>query len=207
LTLKGDWSSRDRAAVRAAVRAVAGQFSAILGVGSAMAFSVVFNPITMEMGNCDKCDPGSDVAGYTYGANEIRFAGLSDISHERRVNHVVHELGHAFKWALYNRTGNDLYSKLSDWRTNHPGYPDRETFEGPEGTTGPNYGFASGQNEFTWQQSLSGEDNEEFADQFLGWTFGKWETNRFGFLTSYGQARSSMMSVNMPLWVNLAAGK
>jgi hypothetical protein len=142
---------------------------------------------------------GEDVGGYTYGAHVIKFSGLSDISDLRRRNHVVHELGHAFKWLLYNKTGIDVYTELGNWRTNHPNYPDRPTFTGSG--VGGYYGFASAQNVFTWQQSLSGDDNEEFADQFLGWTFNRWERS------PDGQFRSDMMASNMPLWVNQAAGQ
>jgi hypothetical protein len=53
----------------------------------------------------------------------------------------------------------------------------------------------------TWQQSLSGEDSEEFADMFLGWTFDTWETNPDGTLTEYGQARSDWMRENVEPWL------
>jgi hypothetical protein len=75
---------------------------------------------------------GEDVGGYTYGAHVIKFSGLSDISDLRRRNHVVHELGHAFKWLLYNKTGIDVYTELGNWRTNHPNCPDRPTSQGLE---------------------------------------------------------------------------
>ncbi len=174
------------------------------------AFMAVYNvtysdPFLFEMGNCTECEEGSDVAGATYNAHEIRFAGLSNQSDLKRRNLVVHELGHAFYWAILNKTGIDVYSSLGEWRTNHPGYPDRLTFTGSEKQTGPSYGFASLQNQTTWQQSLVGSNNEEFADQFLGWTFNKWETEN-GTLHPRGSARAAMMNTNMPLWVNMAAG-
>ena len=115
--------------------------------------------------------------------------------------YVVHELRHAFKAAMNNRKGIDVYSELSKWRSNHPGYPDRTEFTGQENETGPSFGFASLQNQFTWQQSLSGTDNEEFADQFLGWAFNRWENS------ADGRFRSDMMNENMLLWVNLVTGR
>jgi hypothetical protein len=165
------------------------------------AFRSVFGYMKIQLGGCDRCTPGSDVAGYTYSQHEIRFAGLSQQSDLKRINHIVHELGHAFKWALFNKTGIDVYIEMGNWRTDHPGYPDRATFTGPADEFGPNFGFASPQNRFTWQQSLSGDDSEEFADQFLGWTYDTWEASQAE------QLRSSMMNLNMPLWVNLASGQ
>jgi hypothetical protein len=190
-----------------AVKAVGQKLAEILGGTAADAFRAVYGYMDLHWGDCSDCAEDGDVGGFTVSAHEIRFKGMSDISDLRRTNHVVHELGHAFRKALYDKTTIDTYDKLTKWRQNHSGYPDRETFTGPEGTTGPNVGFASPQNQFTWQQSLDGSDNEEFADQFLGWTFNMWETNENGRLTTDGQARSDMMNSNMPLWVDLAAGQ
>ena len=205
----GSWSSNNKSAVISGVESVARKFSAILSMSNpGMAFAFIFGYISFEMGNCDQCKAGSDVAGYTYSAHEIRFAGLSNKPSPSgdlyRRNHVVHELGHAFKWLLYGQTGIDVYTVLGNYRRSHPTYPNRETFDGSSGTTGPNYGFASLQNQTSWQVSLDGGDSEEFADQFLGWTFNMWETDYYG-LTDNGRYRSQMMSSYMPVWVNLAA--
>ncbi len=191
----------DVSAVRSAVMDVGKKFAETLGGLPWDAFRSVYNYMTLQIGSCDLCTPGSAVAGYTYGEHLIRFAGFSDQSDLKRRNHVVHELGHAFKWALHNLTGIHVYSELSLWRTGHPGYPDRTTYSGHPKTFGPNFGFASPQNKITWQQSLEGGDHEEFADQFLGWTYDTWDLSR------EGQSRSAMMNLNMPLWVNLASGQ
>ena len=114
---------------------------------------------------------------------------------------VVHELGHAFKWAINSKSGYDIYTSLAIARSLWPNYPDRLDYEGDPDKTGPNYGFASPQNQFTWQQSNSGADSEEFADQFLGWTFNMWA------MDAQGAARSTMMNSLMPLVVNLVWGR
>jgi len=201
------WGEEDRAAAIAAVEAVASKFAAILGVNAGRAWALTFHHMKFQMGGCSNCADDGAVGGYTNGAHEIQFKGLSDVSSLRRRNHVVHELGHAFKWDLHTKTGIDIYSELGTWRTAHPGYPDRFTFSGSEDTTGPNYGFASPQNVFTWQQSLEGTDAEEFADQFVEWTFNMLETDASGALTRNGQTRSDMMGSNMLFWVDLAAGR
>jgi hypothetical protein len=131
---------------------------------------------------------------------------MSDTSADKRRNLVVHELGHAFKWLLYNKTDIEVYTELTAWRTDHPDYPDRKDFSGESGDTGPAYGFHSLQNQIIWQQSLEGKDSEEFADQFLGWVFNKWQENPDGSLHRDGKARADMMNANMPYWVSRVAG-
>jgi hypothetical protein len=39
---------------------------------------------------------------------------------------------------------------------------------------------------------------EEFADMFVGWTYGTWSTG------GAGTQRSNFMNHHMPMWVNLA---
>jgi len=53
------------------------------------------------------------------------------------------------------------------------------------------------------QQSYSnaGTASEEFADQFLGWTYYTWASN------PAGQMRSEWMDKYMPGWVNKAPGQ
>ena len=159
--------------------------------------------MTFQMGGCGFCADGSTNAGHTSGSHNIEFAGISDSSPKGR-NLVVHELGHAFKWLLYYKAGTNVYDEYKKWRENHPGYPDRPDFPGPSGTAGNYYGFASQQNVIVWQVSLQGDDSEEFADQFLGWTFNMWQTNSDGTLHPDGKARRDMMDTNMPGWVKQA---
>ncbi len=202
------WIAEDKTAAIDGVKAVARKFAGILGGSPAYAWLVTFGYMKFQMGGCNDC-LGTDHAGYTKGAHYIQFAGMSDTSAIKRRNLVVHELGHAFKWLLYNKTGGaiDVYTELTDWRSDHADYPDRQTFNGPSGTTGPSYGFASLQNQIIWQQSLSGEDPEEFADQFLGWVFNQWQVNPDGSLHRDGKSRADMMNANMPAWVKRVAGR
>jgi hypothetical protein len=125
ITFSGTWDDEDRQGVIAGVEAVARKFALIFKTSNlAFAWGRVFGYMKFQMGGCDLCAEG-DVGGYTYGAHEIRFSGMSDRSDMRRRNHVVHEIGHAFIWTQYYRYGFDVYSELGKWRTGHPGYPDR----------------------------------------------------------------------------------
>jgi hypothetical protein len=142
---------------------------------------------------------GIGTGGCTSGAHLINV--VSSRTMFRMRNMVVHELGHAFKWAVNTKTGLDVYHSLGIARDIYPSYPNRETYTGEADHLGPTYGFASPQNQFTWQQSLSGEDSEEFADQFLGYTFNMWATDEEGI------ARSIMMNSFIPLVVNLMWGR
>jgi hypothetical protein len=87
-------------------------------------------------------------------------------------------------------------------------FPNRFDFPDPlpdEHWTGPYSGFASRMNVFTWQQSyaLAGSTSEEFADQFLGWTYNTWETGTsVGGFSEAGSNRSYWMNNNMPGWIN-----
>jgi len=199
------WSAKDKLAALLAVYAVGIKFKTILGGTPASAFRAVYGYMKFTMGNCPDCKEG--VSGYTYGAHDIRFNALSTQSDLRRRNHVVHELGHAFKWALYQKTGEgiDVYSEYTKWRQSHSGYPDRPDLK--DDKLGQFYGFASRQNDIDWQQSTEGKDSEEFADQFLGWTFNMWEKNKYNEYTTDAKARISMMNSTMPCWVKKAAGK
>jgi hypothetical protein len=205
ITLVDFIAEEDIQAVRSAVIAVARKFGAILGNNPALAWMKTFGFMKFQIGGCDKCAEG-EVGAFTYGAHEIRFTGLSDQSHLKRRNHVVHEIGHAFNWLILGITGIDIYQELRDWRNEHPGFPDRQAYTG-DGGPGPGWGFAGPQNQFTWQQSNEGGDNEEFADQFLGWTYNEWETGNNGGIVPAGQFRSDMMNMNMPLWVDMAANR
>jgi hypothetical protein len=200
------WDYDDELVAMDAVIAVSTKLADVLGGSPLSAWLSTYGEMTFQMGGCNDC-LGTTHSGHTSGAHKIEFAGISDNSPKGR-NLIVHELGHAFKWVLYNKTGNkiDVAVELGNWRTSHPNYPDRQTFNGPSGAIGPNYGFASAQNVIIWQQSLDGSDSEEFADQFLGWTFNMWERNALGILTDDGKARADMMDANMPMWVRRAAG-
>jgi hypothetical protein len=86
----------------------------------------------------------------------------------KKVNHVVHELGHAFSNYYLNQ---DTQNRIADTQVsnaiNNGSLPSSREF-----------GFAGGWT--TWQQSQNPASNEVFADLFLGWTYDQWAGNDFG---------------------------
>jgi hypothetical protein len=86
-----------------------------------------------------------------------------------------------------------------------PSFPNRLAPPTDEGATGRNYGFASPQKVYTWQQSPLEIVQEEFADQFLGWTFDEWEIRSDGSLHADGQMRRDWMNHYMPSWLETAS--
>jgi RHS repeat-associated protein len=115
----------------------------------------------------------------------IKFVTMSSNPLSAR-NNAVHELGHLFgsQVAGYREIGIAIGQ-----------YPN--IFGRPD--TGSTYGFASAR--FPWQQATNNvaSGNEVFADQFLGWTYGAWDT---GETMDIGQARSNWMDVNMVDWLS-----
>jgi hypothetical protein len=207
VTFKEDgmkWSAQDKDSALRAIVKVAEKFALILGGTAADAWARTYEYMEFQMGNCSGCVEGGEHAGYTIDSHHVEFAGISNTGEKGR-NLVVHELGHAFKALLNHKTGINVYSELTAWRENHPSYPDRLPFNGGRADTGPSYGFASLQNQTLWQVSLEGGDDEEFADQFLGWVFDMWEADLLG-LTDDGKARADMMNANMPYWVMSSTG-
>jgi hypothetical protein len=105
--------------------------------------------------------------GCTDGAHQIRFwsmsgQGQNDI--DRMVKNVVHELGHAFDWTHYDpatktRASNHMPSGLA-----------RDNVLRPNVTT-------SKGTRWDWQQSADTASNEVFADMFIAWTYGAWNTS------------------------------
>jgi RHS repeat-associated protein len=99
---------------------------------------------------------------------------------------AVHELGHAFESRVNGRIGTwgHVRSQL------------------PDNTLNRN-GFASG---FPgWQQSRENTRGEIFADMFVGWSYGQWETNPFtGALTNDAALKADFMTTNMSVWIDSA---
>ncbi len=114
---------------------------------------------------------------------------------EYTYQNAAHELGHAFA----HRAGIQPYNDLqAEWDANL-NFPRRDPANvNPNGNAGLR---------FTWQQSSDLSPNEEFADMFLGWAYGRWETDRNGTMTPAGQARSQWMTTNMAYWITLASGQ
>jgi RHS repeat-associated protein len=167
------------------------------------AFYLVYKgPVTWE--KVPEQGPGG-AFGKTYGRNRVRV--FSNHYADYTVQHpgwVIHELGHAFEYALSptdsskspGRNGlplNLLIRKLKD-----PMDPEKDD------PIDPNAGFASSfERGYQYSQGLGRE--EIFADMFLGWVKNKWATNRdIGQLTEMGQARSDHMMQNMSTLIRIA---
>lgn len=208
-SMEGNWSEEDKDTVVESVLMVSHAMAEITQGSPHEAFRLVYgtsadNPLVFGWGNCPECN---GLGGYTYGRHLIRFESLSPISELRRRNNIVHELGHAFHWAMvHNGVDPDPYRMLEITQNSDPTFPNRLVPPQERWSTGPNYGFASPQKVYTWQQNPSEIIQEEFADQFLGWTFNEWETDEFG-LTTAGQLRSDWMNQYMSLWVNAAVNQ
>ncbi len=197
ISFEGIWTSKDKDAVYAAVKAVATKFGSVTGKNSAFVWNQVYGYVKFDM-KCSVAVCGV-VGGITNSTHSISFSDL-DSGFLKARNNVIHELGHAFDNAkeFLPRTALSCTQTMgcAGYQQN---FPDRNNFPDPLDTNwvGPNSGFASGQNQFTWQMSYSnaGESYEEFADQFLGWTFSTWESS------PNGQERSNWMNHYMPTWL------
>jgi hypothetical protein len=220
ISLSGSWTTKQKNAVYMAVIFVGIKFSETLGGTAANAFSAVYGNVNFTYGldgasgECQNITSG----GCTSTSNQINFATISDNLMRAR-NNVVHELGHAFE-NLWKASAKNRFDPASShpanvlgWTQSFQGFeeyfmkdfPNRSDFpaDADKNWRGPNSGFASRQNELIWQMSTNqaGATTEEFADQFLGWTFGVWADS------DEGTMRSQWMDEYMPLWVNKAAGK
>ena len=105
-------------------------------------------------------------------------------------NNMVHELGHLFGGSIAG------YIEMATALDQNPGVNGQPgKFHRP--MTSLSYGFAS--SGYPWQQATHnvGDFNEIFADQFLGWTFNKWEDSK------QGRDRSNWMNENMPTWLGV----
>ena len=207
ITFEGDWTIRNKAAVRVAVKAVASKSSLTLGWGNAaMAFSMeYYKGVTLAWVNSYEYNGVVYTSGaVTRGSTRIEVASLSELKGKRTAemaftdarNNIVHELGHAF---------------ANLWNTNDPNNPYDQS--GPYGNEQPidsdylnNNGFYPSpiSAQLTWRQhpcNTAGAacGHETFADMFLGWTFGKWADN------NAGEWRDNYMTTNMAEWVPAAA--
>ncbi len=172
MELVGDWSSENVWAVLQGVKKVAGSFAELSQKSASQAFSKIFglteqNPLRFEWNpNCLGCreTPGAEPAfGYTNSRTHIEFASMSQypeyaIRLLRKINNVIHELGHAFNVRLGRTPENALTTNL---------------LQRPAGF----YGSA---NSFTWVQSPQVTRSEIFADMFIGWSYGLWGNDVLG---------------------------
>jgi RHS repeat-associated protein len=120
--------------------------------------------------------------GYTNNENWIEFASMSSISALRRINNVIHELGHAFN----KRIGSDPESALN---------VRSDLLVRPEGF----YGIRG---QFTYVQSSRVTPSEIFADQFIAWVYGLWGGDGLGPVRA--EFMTQMNGTNG--WISQAAG-
>jgi hypothetical protein len=213
------WTTERVLAVKEAVKAVANQLYNTVGGTSAIdVFRLVYKGLTFSWGYDLASGTCLDIktGGCTTNAHNINFVKLSDDPLRAR-NNVIHEMGHAFakNWPETSPSGSDLeyYRSRPEevnpaivlaWAQEYqglpehyiPGFPNRPNPANER--PGKYYGFASQQNILTWQVAVTkaGDVGEEFADQFLGWTFGKWENFPEGIM------RDNFMKKYMPGWIN-----
>ena len=199
ITFTGEWREDHPMAVRRAVWAVGYAFSQYTGTSPSEAFRQVYDGgMTFQWGNCPECNGGG---GYTYSARRIAFASLSELSMQRRVNNVIHELGHAFDWAVARKVGRESMprSVLDDYWKTHP-FPRRASEYSL--TDKAYYGLAGPRNERVWHQNPSGEPGEEFADTFLAWVMQAWERRNRTF-SSEARQRMDFIYPYMATWLGL----
>jgi RHS repeat-associated protein len=146
-------------------------------------------------GTCS-CRP---IGGYCHGSRSIEFATLWDdwlpdhlepIRELRRVNNVIHELGHAFNVRLGRVPENEIdsYSTIINgekW----------EMVNRDETKSGFFQGDILEYGTFTWVQSPQITATEIFADMFIGWVYNRWADD------VYGQERARFMDERMPIWI------
>lgn len=120
--------------------------------------------------------------------DDIYKNGISRIPGENTgAKWAVHELGHGFEAKVNTILGTNHI------RNNLPtNIANRDGFAGP---------FPG------WQQSKCTIDcnGEIFADMFIGWAYGQWETNPFtGALTNDATLKADFMTTNMSVWIDSA---
>lgn len=202
----GDWSGRNKDLVYLAAyftgRALAVVTTAADNFGQA--FNAVYNashqaPFIFEWDpNCTLC---MGAYAYTHGSSWIEFINLSSKSNYA-INNIIHELGHAFDWAVAGAIGESLMprNKIGEikefWR---PAGDNPRPLDDIS-----SYGFAGSRRNTLWHQNPCGSAHEEFADTFLGWVFGAWERGANGY-SNYAIGRMDFLSRYMGLWVNTTA--
>jgi hypothetical protein len=207
------WTAERKIAVLEAVRAVHLKLAATV-VGAT--FKAIYEYVNMAWGlkNATGICASIAVGGCTSSRHQINFVTISDDPLRAR-NNVVHELGHAFSnfWSNSLAEADRVHPENTHpaivlaWTQSFPGYfeyyingfPNRP--DPVDGSLGQFYGFASEQNRLTWQVAVTnaGDPSEEFADQFLGWTFDTWQPPG---KSNYGPMRREWMDKYMPGWIN-----
>ena len=151
--------------------------------------------------DCD-CKP---IGGYTHTVRSIEFASLWDnydskgsaVKQLRKVNNVIHELGHAFSARLDGKPKDAVHA--------HSTTIGNEEWRMESRPLGFYVGDVSKYGTMTWVQSPTVSDTEVFADMFLGWVYNKWDDTPSGRV--YGQERARFMNARMPGWIRDAMRK
>ena len=156
--------------------------------------------------SCSEATGYSGCWGRSTGRNTIEVFTDAGRNLVGDVHWAVHELGHSYVNAVGSFSEPDFAGgrsftlpSLLEYIQGY-GFPDRP----PGSAWDSTWGFAGGR--WEWQRSSSGAASEEFADMYLGWVYGQWETNR-GVLTEDGYARESFMNALMPYTVDMAIGR
>ena len=178
---------------------VGAKFGGQLGMDTASAFKSVYGlkngkQFTFGWGSCPEC---KGAGGYTYSSKLIRFQTLWTNNPDRRIPNVIHELGHAFNNLFWTTLSSGARVRLPEYlfsraQTSIPGFPDRDS-------TAPNYGYGGAFG--FWQQSREITASEEFADNFIGWTYNYWEGN------AAGEMRANWMNGFMPVGIDMASNR
>ena len=189
---------------------LAGNFRAVYGIRSDRLMTFNWNPHTPNNNGCDQCRPArcitagdwgqtdpacKPLGGYTSGSCSIEFASIwpnnnwpdkPGLQGLRKVNNVIHELGHAFNDRLSGAPVNAVHTAIANRQL-----PDLR----PKGfyEAGTRTDMA-----YTWMQSPQDSDSEIFADQFLGWVYGRWAND------DDGRLRRDFMDKHMPQWIQQA---
>ena len=219
------WTSDKVLAVRDAVIAVAGRMAEVAGGGRSPleVFKLVYEGVNFSWGTeggSGTCLTIQDGA-CTSGAHNINFVDWLD-GNEKARNNVIHELGHAFtkNWSDSSLSSEQLqYFRLHPeetnptivlaWAQSYQGLPEHYVPDFPDrpnptdNKPGRFYGFASQQNVLIWQMAVTnaGDPGEEFADQFLGWTFDTWQRQADGSFSPEATLRRNFMDRYMPGWI------
>jgi RHS repeat-associated protein len=219
ISFEGDWTEVDRLAVYSALMDVGLKLKGIVGGKAWEAFRAVYgtspsNPLrfvwgTSAAGLSSQC-AGAVNAGCTSSAHLINFTFTKGSIYGETANrngamafalarnNVVHELGHAFANRWWNKDG--TYDASGPYKNIPSGLvQDQGGFHLPPG-------YPNSPAERMWRQHPCGASdsacgNETFADMFLGWTYGAWDSNPMG------SKRDTFMTTNMAEWVVAATSR
>jgi RHS repeat-associated protein len=191
ITLTGNWSNEHKSEAKKAALAVGAKMTGELGGTAWDAFRKVYGKVEIFWGNGEGHSLSDECAAITSGgctssAHLINFM-ITWSNRTSAVYNMVHEFGHAFNNLLwFDNSNTGRRDRLPEAYMVETGGLERSA----GGYAGP-YG--------TWQQSQKDTPSENFADMFLGWTYGEWEES------SYGIYRGDFMSRWMPrfIWASL----